>query len=173
MFGFGKKEEVKIASPLDGKIIDITAVNDPVFADKMMGDGFAVVPSDGADTIVAPCDGKIMLVPDTRHAVAIAAGDSGKLELLIHVGLDTATLGGEGFTALVSTGDSVKRGDALIKFDGALLKSKGKDATTMKLRKQGGEIDAFTSATITSKAVCRAIADAQKKLGAVSSEAQR
>ncbi len=131
MFGFGKKEEVKIASPLDGKIIDITAVNDPVFADKMMGDGFAVVPSDGADTIVAPCDGKIMLVPDTRHAVAIAAGDSGKLELLIHVGLDTATLGGEGFTALVSTGDSVKRGDALIKFDGALLKSKGKDATTM------------------------------------------
>ncbi len=131
MFGFGKKEPVSMASPLKGKIIDITEVSDHVFADKVMGDGFAVMPGEGEDTVLAPCDGKVMLVADTRHAVAIGAGSKYRLELLIHVGLETAALNGEGFTALVKKGDKVKRGDPLIRFDRGALIKKGKSLTTM------------------------------------------
>ena len=104
MFGWGEKKLALIA-PAEGKLIDITAVDDPVFAGKMMGDGFAVEPSPESDKIIAPCDGEIALLSDTKHAVAIRREG---VEILIHVGLDTAALGGEGFTALVKAGDTVK-----------------------------------------------------------------
>ena len=92
----------------------------------MMCDGFAVEPE--SDTIVAPCDGKIVLLAHTLHAVAI---EHEGVELLIHIGLDTVELDGKGFTASVSNGDMVKKGDALIQFDPAYLTAQQKPLTTM------------------------------------------
>ena len=125
MFGFGKKK-ITVAAPVTGSLIDITDVKDEVFSSKMMGDGFAVEP-DG-DTIVAPCDGKIVLLAHTLHAVAI---EHEGVQLLIHIGLDTVELDGKGFTANVSNGDMVKKGDALIQFDPGYLTAQQKPLTTM------------------------------------------
>lgn len=127
MFGFGKRK-LKLAAPVAGRIIDITEVADDVFSSKMMGDGFAVEPSAEADTIVAPCDGEVTLVAKTLHAVALRADG---VELLIHVGLDTVELAGEGFHALVKAGDQVRRGTPVLQFDRAALEAQGKRLTTM------------------------------------------
>ena len=127
MFGFGKRK-LKLASPVAGRIIDIAEVADDVFSSKMMGDGFAVEPSVEADTIVAPCDGEVTLVAKTLHAVALRADG---VELLIHVGLDTVELAGEGFHALVKAGDQVRRGTPLLQFARAALETQGKRLTTM------------------------------------------
>lgn len=135
LFGFGKKEK-DIAAPVAGTILDITEVNDAVFSQKMMGDGFAVEPAAGADTITAPCDGTIKLLADTLHAVAI---ESDGLEVLIHVGIDTVELGGRGFKALTQQGAKVRRGDALIRFDAASIKKEGKPLTTIIALTNGAE----------------------------------
>lgn len=129
MFGFGKKETViKVAAPFAGEICDITAVPDEVFSEKMLGDGFAVIPSDGVSELSAPCDGKVTMVADTAHSVVITAGGA---ELLLHIGLDTVELAGEGFTALVKEGETVKQGTPLIKFDQAAITGAGKNPITM------------------------------------------
>ena len=125
MFGFGKKK-ITVAAPVTGSLIDITDVKDEVFSSKMMGDGFAVEP-DG-DTIVAPCDGKIVLLANTLHAVAL---EQDGVQLLIHIGLDTVELVGKGFTAYIHDGDTVKKGDALIQFDREYLTAQQKPLTTM------------------------------------------
>ncbi|WP_342504679.1 glucose-specific PTS transporter subunit IIBC [Sporosarcina sp. FSL K6-2383] len=100
-------------SPMQGEIIPLSEVPDPVFAGKMMGDGFAVVPSDGV--IVSPVNGTIVTLFPTKHAVGIQS-DSGR-EILIHVGIDTVKLAGEGFEALVTQGDRVEKGQPLLKVD--------------------------------------------------------
>ncbi|MGO5486198.1 PTS sugar transporter subunit IIA [Selenomonas montiformis] len=135
MFGFGKKEK-NIAAPVDGRIIDITAVEDEVFSQKLMGDGFAVEPAEGADTIAAPCDGTVRLLADTLHAVAI---DADGLEVLIHIGLDTVELGGKGFAALTRQGANVHRGDPLIRFDAGIIRGEGKPLTTMVVLTNGAQ----------------------------------
>lgn len=135
MFGFGKKE-VKIAAPVAGKIMDITAVPDEMFSAKMMGDGFAVEPAQDADTIVAPCDGTVKLVAKTKHAVAL---EKDGLEILIHVGLDTVELNGEGFMALAKAGAKVKKGEPLLRFDRAVIEAAQKKITTMLVLTNGDE----------------------------------
>lgn len=135
MFGFGKKEK-NIAAPVDGRIIDITAVEDEVFSQKLMGDGFAVEPAEGTDTIAAPCDGTVRLLADTLHAVAI---DADGLEVLIHIGLDTVELGGNGFAALTQQGAKVHRGDPLIRFDADIIREEGKPLTTMVVLTNGAQ----------------------------------
>lgn len=125
MFGFGKKK-ITVAAPVTGSLIDITDVKDEVFSSKMMGDGFAVEP-DG-DTIVAPCDGKIVLLANTLHAVAL---EQDGVQLLIHIGLDTVELDGKGFKPFIKNGDTVKKGDALIQFDRDYLTEQQKPLTTM------------------------------------------
>ena len=125
MFGFGKKK-ITVAAPVTGSLIDITDVKDEVFSSKMMGDGFAVEP-DG-DTIVAPCDGKIVLLANTLHAVAL---EQDGVQLLIHIGLDTVELDGKGFKPFIKNGDTVKKGDALIQFDRDYLTAQQKPLTTM------------------------------------------
>ncbi len=135
MFGFGKKK-IKLAAPVAGRIIDITEVADDVFSTKMMGDGFAVEPTDGADTIVAPCDGEVTLVAKTLHAVALQAEG---LEILLHVGLDTVELEGQGFRALVQAGDKVQCGTPLLHFDRAAIEAQGKKLTTMLVLTNGAE----------------------------------
>ena len=95
------------------EIKPLSEVPDAVFAEKMMGDGFAIVPSEG--TVVSPVDGTIVTFFPTKHALGILA-DSGR-EILIHVGIDTVKLEGKGFEALVAQGDRVKKGQPLLKFD--------------------------------------------------------
>ncbi|MBA9028614.1 glucose-specific PTS transporter subunit IIBC [Peribacillus huizhouensis] len=102
-----------IISPITGEIKPITEVPDVVFAGKMMGDGFAILPTDG--TIVSPVDGVIVNLFPTKHALGIES-DNG-CEILIHVGIDTVKLEGKGFDALVAQGDKVKRGQPLLIVD--------------------------------------------------------
>ncbi|MGL5617237.1 MAG: PTS sugar transporter subunit IIA [Sarcina sp.] len=118
MFGFLKKE-LKLVAPINGKVIDLAKVPDPVFAEKMAGDGVAI--DSTGNTIVAPCDGKISL--PFSHAFGITC-DNG-IEILVHVGIDTVTLQGEGFTQLVSDGDTVTAGTPILKIDRALIENKG------------------------------------------------
>lgn len=99
--------------PIEGQIIPITDVEDPVFSQKMMGDGFAIIPAKGA--VVSPVDGEILNVFPTKHAIGIKSVQG--YEILIHVGLDTVKLNGEGFTALVKDGDKVSKGQEILKFD--------------------------------------------------------
>ncbi len=107
---------------LSGKIIPIEEVKDPVFSTKMLGDGLAIEPTDY--TVFAPCDGIIsMTMPDTKHAIGITAANG--MELLIHLGLGTVHLKGEGFQLFVQKGDQVKASDKLIQFDNKLIQEKG------------------------------------------------
>ncbi|MCA1029762.1 glucose-specific PTS transporter subunit IIBC [Bacillus timonensis] len=105
--------EEQFVSPLKGELFPITEVPDKVFSGKMMGDGFAVLPTEG--TVVSPVDGKIVNLFPTKHAIGIESTTG--TEILIHVGIDTVNLKGEGFEALVSQGDNVKKGQPLLNID--------------------------------------------------------
>jgi len=107
-----KSDDVFVA-PLKGEIKPITEVPDQVFAGKMMGDGFAIVPEEGL--VVSPVDGKIVNLFPTKHAIGILS-DSGR-EILIHVGIDTVNLKGQGFETLVSENDRIEKGQPLLKVD--------------------------------------------------------
>ena len=115
MFGlFKSKEKGNILhSPCNGKVVPITEVPDPTFAEKILGDGFAVIPAEGK--VYAPADGEITMVFDTLHAVTMTTTQG--VEVLIHIGLDTVNLKGEPFTAHVKAGDKVKQGDLLMDVD--------------------------------------------------------
>jgi glucose-specific phosphotransferase system IIBC component len=102
-----------IAAPLTGEVLPLSEVPDQVFSQKMMGDGFAIMPTDG--TVVSPVDGKIVNIFPTKHAIGIES-TSGR-EILIHFGIDTVKLNGQGFEALVAQGDEVKKGQPLLKVD--------------------------------------------------------
>lgn len=124
---FGKKEsEIIITAPLNGKVVELSHVPDPVFSEKMMGDGLAIEPSEGI--VVAPVDGEIQSVFPTKHAVGLKTKSG--VEILIHIGLETVSLNGEGFEAFVTAGDKVKRGDKLISFDLDIIGKKAKSTVT-------------------------------------------
>lgn len=131
MFKIFKKKELEnkvLYSMANGKSVAIEEVPDEVFSTKMMGEGIAVIPDEGK--IYAPCKGKISMVMDnTKHAVGIETDDG--VELLIHVGLDTVNLMGEGFNAHVSVGDCVEVGELLISYDKDSLNNKGINDITM------------------------------------------
>ncbi|MDD5793618.1 PTS sugar transporter subunit IIA [Clostridium sp. HCP1S3_B4] len=126
MFGFlknksKKQNSSKLYAPVDGKVIPLSQVEDPVFAQKMAGDGVAI--DSTSDTIVSPADGTLELVFNTKHAFALKLDDGA--ELLVHIGLETVSLNGEGFTQLVEAGTKVKVGTPIIKIDREFIKSKG------------------------------------------------
>jgi sugar PTS system EIIA component len=125
---FGKKENevVELTAPLNGKVIDVTEVPDPVFSQKMMGEGVAFEPIDGQ--VVSPVDGEVIQLFHTKHAIGIQTKSG--LEILIHIGLETVALNGEGFEAFVQVGDKVKRGDKLISFDLDFIKEKAASIIT-------------------------------------------
>ena len=135
---FKKKEKKNkvLSSMANGKSVAIEDVPDEVFSTKMMGDGIAVIPDDGK--IYAPCNGKISMVMDnTKHALGIETEDG--MELLIHVGLDTVNLMGEGFATHVSAGDSVETGELLISYDKTDFVTKGiNDITMLVIVENGG-----------------------------------
>ncbi|MGL5295764.1 MAG: PTS sugar transporter subunit IIA [Culicoidibacterales bacterium] len=117
---------LELGAITDGEVVDLTEVPDPVFAQKMMGEGFGIKSTTGV--FVAPCDGEITLVFPTKHAIGFKSerGD----EILIHVGLDTVSLNGEGFEVFVAQGDKVKKGDKVSKADLAFIESKGLQTIT-------------------------------------------
>lgn len=121
-----KAKENIICSPCNGSVVPLTKVPDPTFAEKILGDGFAVIPSDGK--VHAPADGEITMVFDTLHAVTMTTVQG--TELLIHIGLDTVTLKGAPFTANVAAGDQVKKGDLLITADLEKIKEAGLNTIT-------------------------------------------
>lgn len=113
--------EETIKSPVKGRIIPLSEVSDGTFASEMLGVTSAVEPDDGR--IVSPCDGEVINVFDTGHAVCIATKSGG--ELLIHIGVDTVKLNGKGFTKKVSDGDHVHAGDVLIEADLDTIRNEG------------------------------------------------
>ncbi|MBM7644961.1 PTS system glucose-specific IIA component [Scopulibacillus daqui] len=126
---FQKKQKTTtehVLAPINGQIADMEQVPDPTFAQKMLGDGLAVIPSDG--TVSSPIDGEIVQLFPTKHAVGIR-GKSG-MELLIHIGLETVSMNGEGFTAHVRQGQKVKAGDPLINVDLEQVKNKAAHTIT-------------------------------------------
>lgn len=114
-------------SPMKGEVLPIDQSNDAAFASKAMGDGVAINPEEGV--IYAPADGKISLVFPTKHAIGITLGSGA--ELLIHAGIDTVKMEGEGFELYVDAGDQIKKGDKLLSFDMDLVKKKGYQTQTM------------------------------------------
>ena len=125
LFGKGKEvnKESAIYAPITGEYVKIEDIPDPVFAQKMMGEGFGIKPAEGI--VVAPFDGEVVNVfKPSNHAVGVKAANG--LEVLVHVGLETVQLGGEGFEALVNTGDKVTKGQELLKFDIDTIDSKVK-----------------------------------------------
>lgn len=135
-FGEEKKEEkieepavtgeTEISSPMTGTVVAMEDVKDNVFASKMMGDGIAVLPSQGR--VYAPFDGEINITFPTGHAVGVH-GKKG-CDVLIHVGIDTVKLEGKGFKYHIENGDQVKKGDLLLEFDMDFIKGEGYDVTT-------------------------------------------
>jgi len=107
-------------APLDGKIMEISKVPDKVFSEKIMGDGFAIEPVNGH--VISPVDGRVTSLLDSKHAVGITA-DNG-LEIIVHFGMDTVDLQGEGFTALVKQDDKIKAGQPILIVDFANVKAK-------------------------------------------------
>lgn len=126
--GFFKKKTKAFYAMANGKSVAMEDVPDEVFATKMMGEGIAIQPNEG--NIYAPCHGKVTMVMDnTKHAVGIENEDG--MEILIHVGLDTVNLGGEGFETFVQVGDVVKPGDLLIQYDKQKFEADGINDITM------------------------------------------
>ncbi|QMT85461.1 MULTISPECIES: PTS sugar transporter subunit IIA [Companilactobacillus] len=123
MLGFGKKKE-KVVSVADGELIPITKVNDDVFSEKMMGDGFAVIPAD--NKVYSPVSGTVSTVFPTGHAIGITT-DKG-LEVLVHMGLDTVELNGEPFVGKVKQGQKIDKGDLLSFMDIDYVKDSGRDS---------------------------------------------
>ncbi|WP_418579226.1 PTS sugar transporter subunit IIA [Hungatella sp.] len=120
MFGFKKKADCSIYAPADGKVIALEDVPDQVFASKVLGEGIAVE-VEGSE-ICAPCDGRIIMLADTKHAFGLEALNGA--EILIHIGLDTVEFNGMGFTALKAVNDRVKKGTPVIKLDREYFRSR-------------------------------------------------
>ncbi|MCO5477102.1 PTS glucose transporter subunit IIA [Enterococcus gallinarum] len=127
MFKLFKKKGINIFSPLNGEVIELAKVNDPVFSQKMMGEGFAVIPSDS--TVYSPTVGIIKSIFPTKHAISISSDDG--TEILLHIGIDTVSLEGKGLYPKVFEGQSVAIGDPLLVIDLQYLKEQGKEDTVI------------------------------------------
>ena len=114
-------KQLEIASPIKGTVLKLEKMKDDAFASGVLGKGAAIIPEEG--NVYAPADGVITTLFPTLHAIGMQA-DNG-LELLIHIGLDTVQLNGEGFRAMVKQGDRVKKGQLLVTFDKEFIESKG------------------------------------------------
>ncbi|HEP6137430.1 sucrose-specific PTS transporter subunit IIBC [Streptococcus pyogenes] len=119
--------EETLYSPLNGTVADLSAVSDPVFSSGAMGQGLAIKPED--NTLYSPVDGKVEIVFETGHAYAITSSQGA--EVLLHIGIDTVSMAGDGFESLVAVGQAVKKGDLLGHFDPSKIAEAGLDDTTM------------------------------------------
>ncbi len=145
--GFFKKKanNEEFLSPMKGIVRELVDVPDQVFSEKVMGDGFAIEPTGGK--VVAPISAKVAAAFPTGHVFGLKASDG--TEILIHIGIDTVQLNGEGFDVKVKTGDDVKQGDTLAEIDLDVIKAAGKsvispiiftDGKTVEVRKKNREV---------------------------------
>lgn len=129
----------EVVSVADGQVIPITEVSDQVFAEKMMGDGFGVIPDN--TQVYSPVSGKVTNVFPTKHAIGLLSDEG--VEVLVHMGLDTVELQGAPFTVSVTEGQQVTKGDPLALMDLAAIKEAGKDTTIVVVMTNTDQIDSF------------------------------
>jgi len=148
---FAKKEDVsktiELKSYVTGTIVKIEDVPDPVFAEKMMGDGIAILPTEGK--ITSPVNGEIASVFPTKHAIGIKTANG--VEILIHIGLETVSMNGEGFTVHVTEGKKVKVGDALITVDLDMVKKRAKSTVIPMVITNTSEIECIEKPILSGK----------------------
>ncbi|CAA7602241.1 Phosphotransferase system, sugar-specific permease EIIA type 1 [Acididesulfobacillus acetoxydans] len=120
------KKPYELVAPVSGKLLQLAQVPDPVFAQKMAGDGIAIEAE--GDIVLAPADGKLSFIFRTNHAFGMVLGNG--LEILVHVGMDTVTLNGEGFERLAEEGVTLRAGDPVLKIQRKTLTEKGMSFVT-------------------------------------------
>ena len=124
---FGKKSsDITLGAPVAGEAVPLNQVSDPTFGEEILGKGVAIKPT--GNQIVSPCDATVDLMFETGHSVSLK-GDNGA-EILIHVGLETVSLGGKHFKTIAKTGDHVTKGQLLIEFDREAIAAEGLDTIT-------------------------------------------
>ena len=156
MFGFLKRKKRDVFAPVDGQLMDFGSVDDEVFAQRMAGDGVAILPV--GEIFTAPIDGVITKIFSTNHAYSVKSKQD--LEVLVHIGLETVALKGEGFERLAEEGDEVKAGDPIIKADLNYIKEHAKDIITPILITDESKyeaIDKNTNVVITGDAIMEVI----------------
>jgi len=125
MFGWLKSKKTDIYAPVAGEIVELSSVPDEVFSAKMAGEGIAIKPSE--DIFRSPIDGVITKIFPTNHAFVVS---SNGMDVIVHIGIDTVELKGEGFTRLIKEGERVKAGDPVIQADLPLISSRAKSIVT-------------------------------------------
>ncbi|WP_042338380.1 phosphoenolpyruvate--protein phosphotransferase [Paraburkholderia ferrariae] len=172
--------DIAIVAPLTGPVVPLAAVPDPVFSEGLFGDGIGIDPLVGR--LVAPCDGVVMHLARTGHAVTLQTAEGA--QLLVHVGIDTVELNGKGFAPKVEQGAQVRRGDLLIEFDldvvaceapslVSVVAVANSDAFEVIARAQGGNVEAGVSPLLVLRAREGAAAAVAAAAGAVQNEARR
>ena len=126
LMGGNGPEGTLLKAPLDGDILPIEEVPDPVFADKVVGDGLAINPT--GNRVVAPCDGTIGKIFETNHAFSMETASG--VELFVHFGIDTVELKGEGFKRIASEGQQINAGEPVIEVDLDFLREKARSLIT-------------------------------------------
>lgn len=147
MFSLFKKKKAALHSPTTGTLIPLSKVSDPVFAEGMMGPGVAIEPS--IAEIYSPVEGTITTVFPTKHAIGIKS-KNGK-EILLHIGIDTVELNGEGFDIQVKEGDKVSPDTLLVRVDHSLLKAKEKASTLMVLFPEEKDLPSVQERSVSAK----------------------
>lgn len=156
MFGFLKRKKRDVFAPVDGQLLDLGSVDDEVFSQRMAGDGVAILPV--GEIFTAPIDGVVTKIFSTNHAYSVKSKQD--LEVLVHIGLETVALKGEGFERLAQEGDEVKAGDPIIKADLNYIKAHAKDIITPILITDESKyeaIDKNTNVVITGDAIMEVI----------------
>lgn len=136
-------EPIIFHSVATGTVIDLDQVADEVFSSKMMGDGFAVQPTD--QTIVSPVDATVLSIFPTKHAMGLQTKEG--LELLIHMGLDTVELNGEGFEVLINEGDNITAGQPIATMDIDVIKNNGKGTDIIVIATNMDKVDSINIET--------------------------
>ena len=139
----GKLNPNHLYAPMAGTVVSVSEVPDPAFSEGMLGDGIAIIPTDG--TVCAPCDATVDMMFTTGHAVSLIT-ESGA-EILIHVGLETVSLEGKPFTAKVASGDKVQKGQTLMVADLEAIKAAGLNTITPMLVCNSADFSAFRKTT--------------------------
>ncbi|UOQ46720.1 PTS glucose transporter subunit IIA [Gracilibacillus caseinilyticus] len=147
---FNKSKKVELLAPLTGKVVALGDVPDPVFSQKMMGEGIAITPETGK--VIAPVDATIVQIPETKHAIGMKT--NGGVEILIHVGLETVGLKGEGFNILVKEGEKVAAGQMVMEFDLDYIHANAEDTVTPMVITNSKDLD--QSIQLTNEKQCEA-----------------
>lgn len=121
------KKDYNLYAPVSGEMIKLENVPDKTFSNKVLGDGVAFKVK--GDKVYSPCNGKIILIADTKHALVIE--NENGVEVMIHIGLDTVELNGKGFELAVKTGEKVKKGQLLVEINKEIMEQNNIDLTTM------------------------------------------